>query len=337
MNNQSDFQFAHVPVNELILDKANPRIARWIEMYGDQVTVDDMSLALGAAATLESADGGTTFHSLRESIRTNGGVIHPIIVNRTQGNLVVIEGNTRTVIYMEFADQQVPGEWNYIPAMVYDDLDQSAIDAIRLQAHLVGPREWDPYSKSKYLDFLRNSEHLTWSQIVDFCGGRRSEAEQYVNAYNDMEQYYRPLLISDDEFDPTRFSSFMELQKPNITTALTETQHSKSEFAQWVIEGLLQPQSMVRSLPRILRNEKSKQVFLDSGAREAVKVLDVPSADEAIREASITDLARELTRRVMEISYSEIQRLRSDLNTEENVALVDARDQLIDLCKDIAA
>ena len=34
---------------------------------------------------------------------------------------------------------------------------------------------------------------------------------------------------------------------------------------------------------------------------------------------------------------SELQRLRSTVNTEENEALTDARDQLVQLCLDIAA
>ena len=95
---------------------------------------------------------------------------------------------------------------------MYDQLDEKDIDAIRLQAHLVGPRQWDPYSKAKYLNYLSNSEHLTTDQIIDFCGGQKSEVHRFIDAYNDMEDHYRPLLASDDQFDPTRFSAFVEMQ-----------------------------------------------------------------------------------------------------------------------------
>ena len=73
--------------------------------------------------------------------------------------------------------------------MVYDNLSQAEIDAIRLQAHLVGPRDWDPYSKAKYLDHLRNAKHLTLDQIVDFCGGRKREVLDYISGYTEMEKY----------------------------------------------------------------------------------------------------------------------------------------------------
>ena len=42
-------QFAMLPVETLVLDTSNPRVARYIEMYGGEVTDEQMSLALGAA------------------------------------------------------------------------------------------------------------------------------------------------------------------------------------------------------------------------------------------------------------------------------------------------
>lgn len=325
-----------VAVNEIRLDLTNPRVAKWVEMYGGSISAEQMSLALGAGDS-QTGEGGTTFHSLKESIRTYGGIIHPIIVNKeSRGQLVVIEGNTRALIYREFLEHKVDGDWTRIPAMVFSDLPPTEVDAIRLQAHLVGPREWDPYSKAKYLNLLRNTQHLTFDQIVDFCGGRKREVQDYISAYEDIESYYRPLLDSDDQFDPSRFSAFVELQRHRIKDALLTTGFTKEDFASWVKDQLIHPLNMVRSLPRILENPKSKKVFLKDGAREAVKVLDVPSSDHALKEVSLEQLAREINRRVLGIKYEEIQRLRSDLASEENEALCDARDQLAQLCMDIA-
>ena len=39
-------QFAMLPVEMLVLDTSNPRVARYIEMYGGTVTDEQMSLAL---------------------------------------------------------------------------------------------------------------------------------------------------------------------------------------------------------------------------------------------------------------------------------------------------
>lgn len=333
----ADVTFQRLPIDSVELDLGNPRIARWIGMYGSNITAEQMSLALGAADS-HTGNSGTTFASLRESIRTHGRIIHPILVNReANGRLVIIEGNTRVLIYREFNRQGVSGDWDEIPAMVYGDLSQQDIDAIRLQAHLVGPRQWDPYSKARYLKHLRDAENLTLDQIIDFCGGEKKVVLDYIAAFNDIESTYRPLLDSDDQFDPARFSSFVELQRQPVLQAIMTAGFTKSDFALWVKDGLISPQAMVRKLPRILRNPKSKEIFLRDGAQEAVKVLDIPSPEAAIRDASLEQLAREINRKVLSMEYAELQRLRSDVNAEGVEVLCELRDNLVQLCSDIAS
>ena len=330
-------RFATLPVETLVLDTSNPRVARYIEMYGGEVTDEQMSLALGAAS-YEEGENSTTFQSLRASIKTHGGLIHPILVNR-EGNdrLVVIEGNTRTLIYRQFRASDDTGTWDQIPAIVYDNLDDKDIDAIRLQAHLVGPRQWDPYSKAKYLDYLSNSEHLTTDQIIDFCGGQRREVHRFIDAYNDMEDFYRPLLASDDQFDPTRFSAFVELQAPRVQEALLNSGHTREDFAGWVNDQILYPLDRVRRLPAILANLQAQKVFLSHGAREAEKILDSPSTVEALADATLYQLANALLGRIENMIYADMQRLRQNLDTPENHTLTEARDQLTQLCRDIAS
>lgn len=330
-------QFEMLPVETLVLDTANPRVARYIEMYGGEVTDEQMGLALGAA-NYEQGESMTTFQSLRASIRTHEGLIHPILVNReTDNRLVVIEGNTRALIYRQFRSDDHSGRWDRIPAIVYDQLDEKEIDAIRLQAHLVGPRQWDPYSKAKYLDYLSNSEHLTTDQIIDFCGGQRTEVHRFIDAYNDMENHYRPLLASDDEFDPTRFSAFVEMQAPRVQEALVTSGYTKTDFARWVNDRMLYPLDRVRRLPAILANPHARSVFLTDGAREAEKILDSPSTVEALADATLVQLADALSERIAKMGYTDFLRLREDLNTPENHALTEARDQLTELCKLIAS
>jgi hypothetical protein len=333
----SDSSFQRLCVDDLELDMSNPRIAKFLEMYGDDITAEQMSLALGAGETPTEGDN-TTFYSLRESIRTNGGIIHPIIVNKdSNGKYVVIEGNTRALIYREFMKQKVDGDWSKLPCMVYDDLPQREIDAIRLQAHLVGPRSWDPYCKAKYLDHLRNAKHLTMDQIVDFCGGRKRDVIEYIAAYQDMEEHYRPLLESDDQFDVSRFSAFVELQRPRVKQSIANHKFTFADFSRWIIDGLISPLNMVRQLPRILENQKSRGIFLKYGAQEALKLLEVPITADSLKDISLEALAHELSRRILGINYAELQRLRANVAGDENAILCEARDQLMQICKDIAA
>jgi hypothetical protein len=219
-------------------------------------------------------------------------------------------------------------------------MDPGQIDAIRLQAHLVGARDWDPYSKAKYLNMLRNELHLPWAQVVDYGGGNQRELEQLVAAYNDMEKYYRPILEGgDQDFDPTRFSGFAELQNPRITQALLASGFTKSDFAKWINERKLHPLDMVRQLPRILQHEKSKQVFIANGAREAIKVLDALEKPEGVslENASLEAISKEIYKRINEIQYNEIIRLRSETNSDEKDIIRNAMDALASLWKDITA
>jgi hypothetical protein len=150
-----------------------------------------------------------------------------------------------------------------------------------------------------------------------------------------MENYYRPLLESDQEFDHTRFSAFVELQATRITDALMTHEYTKSDFAKWVQERRLHPLSTVRRLPRILENKKSHEVFLRYGAEEAMKVLDVPSDGVGLADATLEQVARELCRRVSSLEYGDVRRLRGEAATEEKEVLYDARDALAELCTDI--
>lgn len=335
--NGLEIKFEMVSVDGLNLDLKNPRIAQWMGMYTE---VDDnaMKLALQRGGSDDNV-AGPSYRSLKESIKTNKGVIHPIIVNcEPEGQLTVIEGNTRALIYREFKAADMPGNWDKIPAMVYENMNESQIDAIRLQAHLVGVREWDPYSKAKYLDTLRNKLHMPWGQVVDYSGGNQRELERLIDAYNDIEKYYRPVIEEHDtHFDYTRFSGFVELQNPRVEQALLTSGFTKKDFSQWIQDRRLHPLEMVRQLPRILSNEDSKKAFLKDGAREAVKILDAmdTSDDVSLEEASLVTLLREVGQRINEIHYSEVMRLKDESHSEEKDVIEFAKDALISLWSDI--
>jgi len=326
----------YLSVNKVQLDKANPRIKKWIEMYGDNPTPEQIHLALGAGGDDPQSSGGTTYISLRESIRTNGGIIQPIIVNRTQnGELTVIEGNTRLAIYIDFIDKEAAGNWETIPAIVYDDLDEEAMDAIRLQSHLVGPRAWDPYSKAKYLHFLHSHEHMPFDRLVDYCGGRKSELENYIAAYSDMEKFYRPILDSDSDFDTTRFSGFVELQRPAVKNAILAHGYSYANFAHWIDDRLIDPLNTVRKIPQILSDAAAKQTFLSEGAREALKLLDRAPHTQSLDCASLFELCTATSSKISKVTFIEAERLKNDPDSEITQALLDLSDELSSLIKHI--
>jgi len=300
-----------VPVAGIELDRANPRIRKFLEMYPGEPTTEQIYLALGAAGDDES-ESSTSFEKLRNSIMTNGGIIHPVILNRrADGSLLCIEGNTRVALYKSFHEEKVTGNWTQIPALVHDQMDSSQADAIRLQVHLVGTRPWDPYSKAKYLHHLRTQALLPFSQIVDYCGGRQKDVLESINAYSDMEKYYRPL-VDEGNFDTSRFSGFIELQKPGVKEALTKAGFSLTDFSRWIHEQKLYPLYTVRALPRILANPKARETFLKKDAKKAMEALDRPDLNKALVEASIDQLSHALSRAIYALPWTEAEKLRKD-------------------------
>jgi ParB/Sulfiredoxin domain len=331
---KTNWTYEHLKVNDVTIDLNNPRIKRWLEMYGDELTAEHIYLALGAGGAEPAGGGSTTFRSLREAIRTHGGLIHPIIVNREpSGKLLVIEGNTRVAIFRSFKEEG--GNWETIPAIVHDNLSPEEIDAIRLQAHLVGPRDWDAYSKAKYLYTLRHEHGLPMNQIVDYCGGRQKEVQNYIEAYIDMEKHYRDVIPDDTHFDTNRFSAFIELQKAGIKEAIIKHRFTMRDFALWVHKRLIYPLNTVRQLPRILANDKSKKVFLKDGAREALKVLEAPPSDASLKDATLEQLSRALIDKITHVQWSDVKELKQNPDSAQAQSIFELKDELQEFCAEI--
>lgn len=326
-------KYALLNIDSIELDYFNPRIKHWIEMYGDNISSEGVALAL---------TGGDTgsYAALRESIRVNQGIISPIIVNRTGGGKqVVIEGNTRLKIFKEFAQADPKGPWGSIPAVVYEDMSEVEIHAIRLQAHLVGPREWDPFSKAKYLHQLSVIDKLPMAMIISYCGGKTSEIQNLINAYEDVLRYYFPAVDAADGMsrDPKEFSKFVELQKQSVTQALIANNFTKSDFARWVVDGNVDTALNVRKIPAVLCNKAARAEFLKTNITEAVKLLAKPAPSAAsLAEFSVYQLSDEVCRRLRALPWKEVESLAKDpAFADKKESLLDLRDGLNELLSNL--
>ncbi len=318
--------FVELSIDQIKIDKENPRIANYLSIYDpEKVTSDTIALLLGTKTT--------SCESLRESIREHGGIIHPIIVNKEpDGTYRVIEGNTRLQIYKDFRDSGVPGNWDSIKAIVYENLDAERIHAIRLQAHLVGPREWDPYSKAKYLNYLYNVEHMPINVLISLCGGssKASEIKNMIAAYNDMETYYRPICDDDMQFDIKKFHGFVELQSKTVLDALKMHGFTKTDFSIWIRDEKISVMQDVRRIPDILKSKKAKEIFLKENSTEAKKVLAAEEiTTEKLKDVPYEMLAKELSKRIMNMTISELHHLRDDPEYEDKL------NSLRNVCHDI--
>lgn len=335
--NDSVAKLSMVPIDMIDFDEGNPRIRSFIEIYGDDIDPAQFHLALGSSGDNDGYDksGFTTFEKLSNSIRMNGGVIQPVILNlREDGRHTCVEGNTRLAIYRDFEKQGIPGGWSRIPALVYKGLNENDADAVRLQIHLVGPRPWDPYSKAKYLNYLVNAKRMSFEAITSFCGGNANEISRSISAFKDMEEHYRDILSDDGEFDQSRFSAFVEIQKAGMKKAISDAGFDMKDFSHWVHEGLIHPLNTVRRLPQILRDDVARKVFLEEGARNAIAHIDVPDSDDSLDRFGLILLARAFKKKVSAIDWREAKEMKSNSRGETALTLLDVRDELTALLSD---
>ncbi len=305
--------YKYLPITEIELDRDNPRIKQYLGVY-KEITSEGIALALSQSG---AGNAGSSYVSLKESIKVNRGLINPILVNHTtDGRLVVIEGNTRLQIYKEFAEADPAGPWDKIIAIVYEDLPETDIHAIRLQAHLVGPRDWDPYSKAKYLNQLSNIDKLPLEVIISYCGGKKTEIIKLIDAYSDMVKYYASEAKSAGmEFDVSEFSKFAELQNRSVRDALYSRGFSKGDFAKWVVRGKVDTAQNVRKLPNILVSERARTEFLKSHTTisDAWKFVEVEGAlGDNLKNLSLYDLAKAMIAKIRGITHTEVKALRAE-------------------------
>lgn len=324
-------RFEMLPIEEVELDRENPRIRRFLEHYQGEPTYEQIALALDVTGQEQGGEmqGATTPEKLRNSIRTSGGIMQPIVVNRhPDGRMVCIEGNTRLFIYRSFVEEEVEGSWERIPSLVHDALPEAGVDAIRLQAHLVGPRPWDAYSKAKYLFQLHKQEGTPLDTLVSLCGGRKREVATAIRAYADMERHFRPLFEPGEPYDTERFSGFVELQAKKIKESIAISGYSLDDFATWIKRKRINNLAEVRQLPAVLASNKARRVFLAKGMKEAVKELDRPDLADELGQASIGQLCRALSESIGTVGLDEIQRLHDNPEDDELRYVYDAREAL---------
>lgn len=303
----------------------NPRIKQYLTNY-NEITSEDLAFALSGSS---SSGQSSKYLALRESIRENGGIFTPIIVNHETSNdeYTVIEGNTRLKFYYEFKEKDLSGKWDEIPCIVYDDMEEDHKHAIRLQAHMVGARDWDAYSKAKYLHYLYYDEKKSMKFLKNFCGGQEGYIRSIMDAYEDMTQYYAPYCEKNEiDINPQDFSYFVELQKNATKEALVSHGYDITDFTKWVIDERVDRAESVRKLSRVLNDENARSKFFTSNLSEAIKKLDLTDTEsKKIAKSNLYSLAKELTIKVRNIEAKEVENLNGRPSYE------DKRDILLDL------
>ena len=339
-------EFLELDIDTVDFDLDNPRIKEALGKYSDPPDAERIFFALRTATADQSAGSRSGFEHLKASIKAYKGIAQPIVVAERNGKKVCIDGNTRLAIFKDFDKSGEEGDWSKIRATLIRDAEQIDIEKIRTSAHMVGARQWPPYEKARYLNYLRNEKFMDYDEMIALCGGNKADIERQIYAFDDMNDYYRDIIEDDNEFKLDRFSGFVELQKPGIKEAIYLANLDIKDFGQWIHKGQIHRLADVRRLPEVLRDEEAKEIFLQGkvdSIKEAIKHVERKSQSKSpdnalIQRTPIPLLAQILKQKLNDMPASEYrgwQRGESESDIHTVQILQDLYETLEDTLRDV--
>lgn len=138
---------------------------------------------------------------LRQSIKANGGLTHPIFVR----NNVVVEGNSRLAAYRLLCRTDKI-KWGKIRCNVLpDDLSDDLVFALIGSIHINGVTEWTPFEQAGYLFRHLQKSKKPIEAIAKDCGLQPAKAKLYVKVYETM--------VANEDTDQQKWSYYFEMLK----------------------------------------------------------------------------------------------------------------------------
>jgi hypothetical protein len=263
-NKQVPYTPARLPLSQIQLDPANPRVQYLVGQTGGDITQDQLDELLWNKDQVKA---------LSQSIYQNGGVREAIIVQKAGDHYVVREGNCRTVACRHLSEQY-PGDerFEFIPAHVYEtSLSEEDLAVILADMHVGKKISWDAYEQAKVIHDLSTIHGKTYDWLSNHLRLSKGKISENLKAYKAATDY---LSISPDPANVRKFSFFQEvMKKPDLRTRFEDSPAFRSDFHRWLDEDKLTDARQVRSLSSILANDDALAALNGQGFEAASKVL----------------------------------------------------------------
>ncbi len=177
---KNDYEVRLEDINQVDLKfyPENPRVYSILNIDGVEPTQDEIEEYMCSQDHVKQ---------LKESIKSNGGLIDPVIVR--DGDFVVLEGNSRLAAY-RLLNRDDPVQWGKIKCKVLpSDIDDSAIFALLGQYHIIGRKDWDPFEQANYLYRRLQQTKLPIDYMADELGISRQKANSMVKVIEFMIEH----------------------------------------------------------------------------------------------------------------------------------------------------
>lgn len=179
---------------KLMFFPENPRVYSVLNISGEKLTQETIEEVMCRADHVKQ---------LKESIKSNGGLIDPIIVR--DGDFVVLEGNSRLAAY-RMLNKQDPIKWAKISVILLpSDIPESAVFALLGQYHIIGRKDWEPYEQAGYLYRTLKESNKSQELLASELGITVSYIKKLIDVYTYM--------IDKNDNHPNKWSYYEELLK----------------------------------------------------------------------------------------------------------------------------
>lgn len=316
-----------LPLESVQLDPTNPRVANAISM-ADFGSGEDLQQSLKELLWSDS-----DVHSLYRSVLENKGLVERIIV---RNNLVVAEGNCRTVVYRKLRENfpQSP-LWKTIPARVLPaDITDRQVAILLGELHVGGKNKWSAFEKAGHIYKLFTQYGITQDEIAKLLKTSKTSVNHNIHAFDAMKNKY--LAAFPGPGAVRKFSHFLELyKKPELREWVRRSPEALDQFVQWVGKDRIAEGKNVRELKDIVTNSKALAAFKEQGRDAALKVL---GQDRPERTSLLFKLMIEMTEALDNSRVDDILRVRKDKNGNARTIvrnLKESLDRFVDLCDGI--
>jgi hypothetical protein len=314
----------YLPVGDIQLDPSNPRLANTVAVgnFGSGEAMQD------ALRDLLWADPDV--HNLYRSVQENRGLIERIIV---RSNMVVAEGNCRTVVYRKL-QENFPNDptWRTIPARVLPaDISDRQVAILLGELHVGGKNAWSPFEKAGHIHQLFSQFGMVQEEIAKILKTSKTAVNHNVRAFDAMKNRY--LVAFPGPGAVRKFSYFLELYKsPELREWVTKTPEALDDFVQWVGKNKIAQGQHVRELKDVVSNPRALSAFNKQGRDAALKILN---QDRPELSSPLFKLMIEMTEALSDARLDDIQRVRKDTTGSAKAivrSLNAALERFVDLC-----
>ena len=255
--------------NKLLFFPENPRVYSVLNLGDEKPTQAQIEEVMCKADHVKK---------LKESIKSNGGLIDPIIVR--DGDMVVLEGNSRLAAY-RILYKQDPIKWAKIKVILLPkNIPDESDFALLGQYHIIGRKDWEPYEQAGYLYRTINDTKKTIESLASELGITTSHIKKLIEVYEYM--------IEKDDNHPNKWSYYEEILKNRgIRKAFDEIPGLEEKVISDVKENKIRMAIDVRKLGDISKvNDKlSKKILKDIAIGEE----DIYSGFEIIASSGKMD------------------------------------------------